>query len=82
MAISENDSDNSFDDTPVAIQGYNYRRDRTDYGGGFAVYIQSHIPVMPREDLMSSVIEVFWMHVHLVHLKPFILGCSYKANKC
>ena len=48
-----------FDDTAVAIQGYNIcRRDRNAYGGGVAVYIQSHIPVMLREDLMSSVIEV------------------------
>ena len=55
--------DHSFDDTSVAIQGYNiYRRDRNAYGGGVAVYFQSHIPVMLREDLTSSVLEVlfFW----------------------
>jgi hypothetical protein len=62
LAISETHLDNSFDDTPVAIQGYNiYRRYRNAYGGGVAVYIQSHIPVMLREDLMSSVIEVLWL---------------------
>ena len=34
--------DNSFDDTAVAIQGYNiYRSDRNAYGGGVAVYIYS-----------------------------------------
>ena len=47
LAISETHLDNSFDDTAVAIQGYNiYRRDRNAYGGDVAVYIQSHIPVM------------------------------------
>ena len=57
-------------DTAVAIQGYNtYRRDGNAYGGGVAVYIQSHIPVMLREDLMSSVPEVF--------LKPILLGYCY-----
>jgi hypothetical protein len=51
LAISETHLDNSFDDTSVEIQGYNiYRRDRKAYGGGVAVYIQSHI--MLREDLM------------------------------
>ena len=63
----------------VAIQGYNiYRRDSNAHGGGVAVYIQSHIPVMPREDLMSSVIEVLWLQVPLAHLKPFLLGCCYR----
>ena len=47
LAISETHLDNSFDDTAVAIQGYNiYRRDINAYGGGVAVYIQSHIPVL------------------------------------
>jgi hypothetical protein len=71
--------DNQFYDTTVAMQGYNiYRRDRNAYGGGVAIYIQSHIPVMLREDLMPSVIEVLWLQVHLAHLKPFILGCCYR----
>ena len=48
------------------------------YRGGVAVYIQSHIPVMLREDLMSSVIEVLWLQVHLPHVKPIILGCFYR----
>ena len=73
--------DNSFDDTAVAIQGYNiYRRDRNACGGGVAVYIQSHIAVMLRHNLMSSVIEVLWLQVHLAHLKPFLLGCCYKPT--
>ena len=77
--ISETHLDNSFDDTAVAIYGYNiYLRDRNAYGGGVAVYIQSHIPVMLREDLMSSVIEVLWLQVHLAHLKPFLFGCCYR----
>ena len=79
LAISETHLDNSFDDTSVAIQGYNiYRRDKNAYGGGVAVYIQSHIHVMIREDLMSSVIEVLWLQVHLAYLKTFLLGCFYR----
>ena len=74
LAISETHVDNSFDDTAVAIQGYNiYRRDRDIYGGGVA--IQHHIPVILRGDLMSSVIEVLWLQVHLPQLKHFLLGC-------
>jgi hypothetical protein len=64
LTISEINLDHSFDDTAVAIQGYNIcRRDRHACGGGVAVYIQSHIPVMLREDLLSSVIEVLWLQV-------------------
>ena len=77
--ISETHLDNSFDDTAVAIQGYNiYLRDRNAYGGGVDIYFQSHTPVMLTEDLMSSVIEVLWLQVHLAHLKPFLLGCCYR----
>ena len=43
-----------------------------------AVYTQSLIPIMPREDILSSVIEVLWLQVHLAHLKPFLLGCCYR----
>ena len=39
---------------------------------------RSHIPVMLREDPMSSVIEV-WLQVHLAHPKPFHLGCCYRT---
>ena len=56
-AISETHIDNSFDDTAGAIQGYTiYRKDRNAYGGGVAVYVQNHIPVKLREDLMSNVV--------------------------
>ena len=90
LLISETQLDNSnsavFDDTAVAIQGHNiYRRDRNAYGGGVAVYVQSHIPLLLRDDLMSSVIEALWMQVHLAHLNPFLLGCqasNVKHVKC
>lgn len=45
QAISETHLDNMFDDAIIEIQEYNiYRRDRDIYGGGVAIYIQSHIP--------------------------------------
>ena len=46
--------------------------------GGVAVYVQSHIPVKLREDLMSSVIEVLWLQVHFALLNHFLLGCCYR----
>ena len=60
--ISETHLDNTFDDTVVAIQGYNiYRKDRNANGGGVTVYIQKHIPVKIREDLMLNSVEVIWL---------------------
>jgi hypothetical protein len=48
---------NSNDDT--AIHDYNiYRKDRNDKRGGVAVYIQNHIPVKLRYDLMLNTVEV------------------------
>ena len=44
------------------------------------IYIQSQIPKLVREDLMSyyiSVIEVLWLQDHWPHLKPFIFGFCY-----
>ena len=46
LTISKTHSDNTFDDTVVAIHGYNiYRKYRNANGGGAAVYIQNHIHV-------------------------------------
>jgi hypothetical protein len=65
----------------VEIQGYNiYRRDRNAKGGGAAVYIQNHIPVKLREDLMLNTVEVIWLQVHLPHLKPILVGSCYRPS--
>ena len=49
ILISETHLDNTFDDTVVAIYGYNiYRKYRNANKGGVAVYIQNHIPVKLR----------------------------------
>ena len=65
LTVSETHSDNTFDDTVVAIHGYNiYRKDRNANGGGVAVYIQNHIPVKLRDDLMLNTVEVIWLQVH------------------
>jgi hypothetical protein len=56
LTISETHLDNTFD-TVVAIYGYNiYRKYRNACGGGVAVYIQNHIPVKIREDLMLNTV--------------------------
>ena len=79
LAISETHLDNTFDDATVEIQEYSiYRKDRDLYGGGVAMYIQSHIPVKLRNDLMSCDVEMLWLQVHLPHLKPILLGCCYR----
>ena len=77
--ISETHSDNMFDDTVVAIHGFNiHRKDRNANGGGVAVYIQNHIPVTLRDNLMLNTVEVIWLQVHLPHLKPIIVGSCYR----
>ena len=39
-----------------------------------AVYIQNHIPVKIRKDLMLNTVEVQWLQVHLPHLKLIPVG--------
>jgi hypothetical protein len=46
----------------VAIHGcYIYRKYSNANGGGVAVYIQNHIPVKLREDIVLNNVEVIWL---------------------
>lgn len=79
LAVSETHLDSTFEDTSVMIEGYNiYRKDRNAHGGGICIYVQSHLPVKIKVDLMQSDIEVLWLQVQLKHLKPILIGCGYR----
>ena len=63
----------------VAIHGYSiYQKYKNANGGGVAVYIQNHIPVKLRDDLMLNTVEVIWLQVHLPHLKSILVGSCYR----
>lgn len=80
LAISETHLDSTFDNSAVSIHGYSiYRKDRNEYGGGVAIYIQDHIPANIRRDLMSNEIEAIWLQVYIPHLKPLLVGCCYRS---
>lgn len=57
-----------------------YRKDRNIYGGGVAMYMQSHIPVKFRGYLMSCDVAMLWLQVHLSPLKSILLGCYYRPS--
>lgn len=79
LTLSETHLDDTFEDSSLMISGYDvYRKDRNAKGGGVACYIQSHIPVSIRSDLMSLDMEVLWLQIHLSHIKPILLGCCYR----
>lgn len=79
LAVSETHLDSSFLDESVMVEGYSiYRKDRNAYGGGVMFYVQNHIPVRTRYDLMTDKIEVLWLQVHLPHVKPILVGCGYR----
>ena len=62
----------------AAIHGYNVdRKARNANGGGVAVYIQNHILVKLRDDLLLNTFEVIWLQVHLLHIKPIRVGSCY-----
>lgn len=83
LTISETRLDTSVDDDQIAVSGYCvHRKDRNGYGGGVAIYIQSHIPMNLREDLMDPSVEMLWMEIHLPSsIKPLLLGCCYRRPK-
>ena len=68
LTISETHLDNIFDDTVVAIHGYNI------YRKGAILQYRNHIHVKLRDDLMLNNVEVIWLQVHLPHLKPILVG--------
>lgn len=79
LAVSETHLDHTFEDTLLTIDGFNiYRKDRNAYGGGICIYVQCHLPVRIRHDLMQSDIEFLWLQVHIKHLKPILIGCGYR----
>lgn len=79
LAISETHLDSTFDDSALSILGYNiFRRDRNSHGGGVAFFIQEHIAVKIRKDLMCYEIETIWLQFHLPHSKPMLVGCCYR----
>lgn len=82
LAISETHLDTSVDDNEIAVSGYCvHTKDRNSYGGGVAIYIQSHIPVKLRADLMNLFIEMLRMEIHLPHTRPLLLGCCHRHPK-
>ena len=66
LAVSETHLDSTFEDTSLMIEGFNiYGKDRNAYGGGICIYVQRHLPVKIRHDLIQTDIEVLWLQVHL-----------------
>lgn len=79
LTVSETHLDPSIDNDEISIQGYNiFRKDRNSFGGGVAVFVQSHIPVETKHDLIIDDIEALWVVVHLPHTKPILIGCCYR----
>ncbi len=79
LAVTETHLDQTFTDDVLNINGYNiYRKDKNKYGGGVAIYIQSHIPVKIRQDLMPVDVEALWLQVQLPFVKSLFVGCCYR----
>lgn len=80
FTVSETHLEPAFSNAEVSIEGYNlFRKDRNKYGGGVAIYIQSHIPAESVDCLsIDGSIEAVWVLVHLPHTKPILIGCCYR----
>ncbi len=79
LIIFANVSNATFSDHEVNINGYNiYRKYINKYGGRVAIYIQSHIPVKIRQDLMPVDVEALCLQVQLPLVKSVFVGCCYR----
>lgn len=79
LAISETHLDDSITDSAVSINGFTiFRKDRNRFGGGVAIYVQNHLPVKIRHDLMKEGIEANCVQVYLPHLKTILVCCFYR----
>lgn len=67
-----------FDD--VTVEKNIASKDRDIYGDRVAMYVQSHIPVKLRMDLISCDVEMLWLQLHPPNLKPILLGCCYRPQ--
>lgn len=80
ITVSETHLDFSVENSELAIDGYAiYRQDRNKFGGGVAIFVREHFPVKHRHDLINNDIEALWLQMHIPHLKPFLVGCCYRA---
>lgn len=79
LALSETHLDASVTSSEIDITGYCvHRLDRDCRGGGVGIYVQNHIPVKMRYDLMQNSLESIWLQVHLPFTKPLLIGCCYR----
>lgn len=79
LALTETHLDDSFDNSVVAVDGYNlYRRDRDKHGGGVALYIKDSIVVVQRNYIMCVDVEILWIQINIPHSKHFLVGCCYR----
>ncbi|KAM4713250.1 uncharacterized protein FYW61_020336 isoform 1-T3 [Anableps anableps] len=79
VALCETKLDASVEDNEVFIAGFRmWRRDRTKYGGGIALYVQDHIEAKLRCDLIKTEAEIIWVEMKLPDSRPVLLGCCYR----
>ena len=65
-----------------AIPGYSgpLRRDRTEHGGGIAIWIRSPLAYHHLDQYDSSVHEVTWLTVQSAHHGKIVLGAVYRPG--
>ena len=51
------------------------------WGRGVAFYVQNHLPVKVRKDIMYDEIEVLSLQVNLPHIKTYLGGLLLQATK-
>ena len=78
ILVSETHLNNSVSKTLEDISGYDlFRKDRTRYGGGVAIYVRATLSAVRRHDLEIDNIELIWIEFK-TEKKSNLVGCCYR----
>ncbi|XP_035986406.1 uncharacterized protein LOC110369265 isoform X1 [Fundulus heteroclitus] len=81
LALCETKIDSKVKDSEVYIKGFRmWRKDRTNYGGGVALYVQDHIETTLRSDLMETEAEIIWVEMKLPERSVLVGSCYRPPN--
>jgi hypothetical protein len=82
FGIAETKLDPSFPDSQFYIQGYRlFRKDRTDRGGGQAVYVRSDIPCRRIKTLECKSVETIALELRPNNKVSFLVVIAYRPPK-
>ena len=79
FAINESKIDSLVNDSEISIPGYKLvRRDRNRNGGGVVIYVQEHLSILVRNDLVPNNLEMICIEINQPFNRSFLVSTWYR----